>query len=122
MDEAIKYIIGWSYSWGGYTPSMGFDCSGLVQYAFGKAGISLPRVASQQRQVTEKIDIKDAKPGDLVFFKGTYGAPDHISHVGFYVDETRMYDSNRSELAIIIGQILISPHTLIVSEELLNKR
>jgi len=95
MDEAIKYI-GWSYSWGGYTPSMGFDCSGLVQYAFGKAEISLPRVASQQWQVTKKIDIKDAKPGDLVFFKGTYGAPDHISHVGIYVDETRMYDSNGS--------------------------
>ncbi|MDK8643284.1 lysozyme family protein (plasmid) [Niallia taxi] len=95
MDEAIKYI-GWSYSWGGYTPSMGFDCSGLVQYAFGKAGITLPRVATQQWAATEKIDIKDAKPGDLVFFKGTYGTPDHISHVGIYVDETRMYDSNGS--------------------------
>lgn len=95
MNEAIKYE-GWSYSWGGANPKAGFDCSGLVQYTFAKAGISLPRVANQQWGATKKIDIKDAEAGDLIFFKGTYGAPDYISHVGIYVDETRMYDSNGS--------------------------
>ena len=95
MQEVLKYE-GWSYSWGGMNPQQGFDCSGLMQYSFAKAGISLPRVARDQWAVTEKIDIKDAQPGDLIFFKGTYGGPNHISHVGIYIDETRMYDSNGS--------------------------
>lgn len=95
MAEALVYN-GWSYVWGGSNPSMGFDCSGLVQWTYGKAGITLPRVANQQWTATEEIDIKDAQPGDLIFFKGTYGAPDYISHVGIYVDETRMYDANDS--------------------------
>lgn len=95
MEEVVKYQ-GWSYSWGGMNPTQGFDCSGLMQWAFAKAGIQLPRVAKDQWAVTEKIDIKDAQPGDLIFFKGTYGGPNHISHVGIYIDETRMYDSNGS--------------------------
>lgn len=93
MAEATKYT-GWEYSWGGYNPTMGFDCSGLTQWSFKKAGISLPRTAIEQWGATKKIAIKDAKPGDLIFFKGTYGGPNHISHVGIYVDKNRMYDSN----------------------------
>ncbi|MDM5335778.1 bifunctional lytic transglycosylase/C40 family peptidase [Fictibacillus enclensis] len=95
MSETLKYQ-GWSYSWGGSTPNTGFDCSGLMQWAYKKAGISLPRVAMDQWKVTKEIPIKEAEPGDLIFFKGTYGGPNHISHVGIYVDETRMYDSNGS--------------------------
>lgn len=95
MNEALKYE-GNAYVWAGYTPTTGFDCSGLMQWVFAKAGISLPRTAVEQHAATEKISINEAQPGDLIFFKGTYGAPDHISHVGIYIDETRMYDANGS--------------------------
>ncbi|MFI8496630.1 lysozyme family protein [Peribacillus butanolivorans] len=95
MSEALKYQ-GWSYSWGGSTPNTGFDCSGLMQWAYKKAGISLPRVAADQWKATIEIPMEEAQPGDLIFFKGTYGGPNHISHVGIYVDKTRMYDSNGS--------------------------
>ena len=95
MEEALKYE-GDAYVWAGYTPSTGFDCSGLMQWVFAKAGISLPRTAVEQHGATEEIPIDEAQPGDLIFFKGTYGAPDHISHVGIYIDETRMYDANGS--------------------------
>lgn len=95
MQEVLKYE-GNPYVWGGAHPNVGFDCSGLLQWAYGVVGISIPRVTHDQYAVTVPVDIKDAKPGDLIFFKGTYGAPDYISHVGIYVDETRMFDSNGS--------------------------
>ncbi len=95
MQETLKYE-GWSYAWGGMNPTQGFDCSGLLHWSFAKAGISLPRVAKDQWAATEEITLAEAQPGDLLFFKGTYGGPDHISHVGIYIDETRMYDSNGS--------------------------
>ncbi|RBP59335.1 NlpC/P60 family protein [Alkalibaculum bacchi] len=93
MEEALKYE-GNPYVWGGDTASVGFDCSGLTQWVYRTAGISLPRTAKQQWGATVEVSLKDAQPGDLIFFKGTYGGPHHISHVGIYIDETRMYDSN----------------------------
>lgn len=95
LNEGLKYE-GNPYVWGGYNPDMGFDCSGFVQWVYAKAGISLPRTASEQYSATEEISPEEAKPGDLIFFKGTYGSPEHISHIGIYIDETRMYDSNGS--------------------------
>lgn len=95
MQEAIKYE-GNPYVWGGYSPTTGFDCSGLMQWVFSKAGIAIPRTAAEQWKATEEIPLEEARPGDLIFFKGTYGAPDHISHVGIYIDENRMFDANNS--------------------------
>lgn len=95
MEEALKFE-GDEYVWAGASPVTGFDCSGLMMYVFAQAGIQLPRTAVEQWGVTEEVSLEDARPGDLVFFKGTYGGADHISHVGIYVDETRMYDANGS--------------------------
>jgi cell wall-associated NlpC family hydrolase len=75
--------IGTPYVWGGETPGVGFDCSGLVQAAYAVAGISLPRVAQDQYDSTSKLAPGAAlAPGDLVFFGG---GPDSIDHVGLYV-------------------------------------
>lgn len=94
MTEALKYE-GQPYVWGGSHPSVGFDCSGLTQWSYKKAGIHLPRTAQEQYYVSKRIDEQDAKPGDLVFFTGTY-AGKYITHVGIYVGDGRMFNSNGS--------------------------
>lgn len=87
---------GQPYVWGGNSPSQGFDCSGLMQYSFGRIGIKLPRTAHEQYDATKRIPASEAKAGDLVFFRGTYGSPSYISHVGIYVGNGKMYNSNGS--------------------------
>jgi cell wall-associated NlpC family hydrolase len=75
--------IGTPYVWGGETPGVGFDCSGLVQAAYAVAGILLPRVAQEQYDNTPKVPAgSPLAPGDLVFFGG---GPSSIDHVGLYV-------------------------------------
>jgi cell wall-associated NlpC family hydrolase len=75
--------IGTPYVWGGETPGVGFDCSGLVQAAYRVAGVSLPRVAQDQYDGTAKLSAgQPLAPGDLVFFGA---GPAAIDHVGIYV-------------------------------------
>ncbi|PFB14657.1 lysozyme family protein [Bacillus cereus] len=95
MDEVLKYN-GNPYVWGGKSSSQGFDCSGLTYWAYKTAGITIPISAATQYDFTVEVDPKDAQPGDLVFFRGTYGGPNHVSHVGIYIDANTMYDSNGS--------------------------
>lgn len=95
LAEVEKYS-GSAYVWGGKSPSAGFDCSGLVAWGLKQVGISLPSPASNQYAMTVPISPSEAQPGDLIFFKGTYGGPNHVSHVGFYIDENTMYDANGS--------------------------
>jgi cell wall-associated NlpC family hydrolase len=87
--------IGTPYVWGGETPGVGFDCSGLVQAAYAVAGVTLPRVAQDQYDTTLKLAVgATLEPGDLVFFGS---APSSIDHVGLYVGvvdgETVMVDA-----------------------------
>ena len=72
-------------------PRQSFDCSGLTQWCYGVAGITLPRTAQTQYDATRHIPFEDAQPGDLVFFQGTYNCGDYITHVGIYVGDNRMY-------------------------------
>lgn len=90
MNEALLYE-GTAYVWGGSTPETGFDCSGLTQWCFSVAGIELPRTAQEQYDATQHIPLSDAKPGDLVFFQGTYDTDNYITHVGIYVGDNYMY-------------------------------
>ncbi|UCC56492.1 MAG: C40 family peptidase [Gammaproteobacteria bacterium] len=73
-------MAGSPYRYGGATPR-GFDCSGLVYYAYRKAGISVPRTTREQYKYSERIGLSDIHRGDLLFFRlSTRG----ISHVGIY--------------------------------------
>ncbi|HHD2782621.1 TPA: lysozyme family protein [Clostridium perfringens] len=90
MGEAFKYK-GWKYVFGGDNPNTSFDCSGLTQWCFKKAGINLPRTAQQQYDFTQHISMNEAKPGDLVFFQGTYNSRTYVTHVGIYVGNNQMY-------------------------------
>ncbi len=83
--ELAQAQIGVPYVWGGASPQSGFDCSGLVQWAYRQAGISLPRTAQKQFDATVRLAPSQLRPGDLVFFAQTYPAPNEwITHVGIY--------------------------------------
>lgn len=90
MNEALKYE-GYPYVFGGASPSTSFDCSGIVQWCYGKAGIQLPRVAQAQYDATTHIPMSEAKAGDLVFFHSTYNAGSYVTHVGIYVGNNQMF-------------------------------
>lgn len=92
MDEALKYE-GYPYVFGGDNPRTSFDCSGLTQWSYDKAGISLPRTAQLQYDATEHIPLSEAKPGDLVFFHSTYNAGTYVTHVGIYLGNNQMYNA-----------------------------
>lgn len=90
FNEALKYQ-GWNYVYGGSNPNTSFDCSGLIQWCYGKAGISLPRTAQAQYDAVQHIPLSQSKVGDLVFFHSTYSAGTYVTHVGIYAGNNRMY-------------------------------
>jgi cell wall-associated NlpC family hydrolase len=90
--------LGDPYRWGASGPGS-FDCSGLVMYAWRKAGVKLPRVAASQfRSVRKKVSWKNLKPGDLMFFRG-------LGHVGMYVGHGKMIHSPHSGARVRIDKL-----------------
>ena len=79
VAEAKRHL-GTPYRWGGSTPQTGFDCSGLVQWAYAKAGIRIPRTSEQQILAPNgrAVDRHHLKPGDLVFFRNSGGDVHHV--------------------------------------------
>lgn len=91
MQEATKYI-GFPYQWGGSTPETSFDCSGFVCWVYTHSGVyNLPRTTAQQiyNQCTP-VSKDEVKPGDLVFFTGTYQISNPVTHIGIYVGDNQM--------------------------------
>lgn len=91
IAEAEKYL-GYPYVWGGSTPATSFDCSGYVCWVYTQSGVyNLPRTTAMgiynQCSIIPKTE---AKPGDLIFFTGTYATSKPVSHVGIYVGNNRM--------------------------------
>ena len=92
VDRA-RAPIGRPYVWGGASPAGGFDCSGLVHWAYRQVGLGLPRTARQQYDATVRITPAELRPGDLVFFARTYRSAELITHVGIYVGGARMINA-----------------------------
>ena len=92
--HAAHSQLGVPYLWGGTTPGKGLDCSGLVQYAYAKAGINIPRTTYEQFKKGSKVGWGKFRPGDLIFsdFEGS-GGPSHVV----------MYIGN--------GKVIAAPHT-----------
>lgn len=89
IKEAEKYL-GYPYVWGGSSPSTSFDCSGFVCWVINHSGWSVGRTSAQGLyNICAPVSQGNVRPGDLVFFKGTYDTPG-ISHVGIYVGNNRM--------------------------------
>ena len=89
MNEATKYL-GYPYVWGGSTPATSFDCSGFVCWVVNHSGWSVGRTTAEGlRQLCVRVSPEDARPGDLIFFEGTYDTVG-ASHVGIYVGDNMM--------------------------------
>ena len=84
LEEGEKYI-GYPYVWGGYKPSTSFDCSGFVSYVYNQCGWDFGRLGAQGLYNISRRT-SSPRPGDLVFFTGTYDTPG-VSHVGIYVGD-----------------------------------
>jgi cell wall-associated NlpC family hydrolase len=93
--QEARHYLGTPYQWGGSSPSTGFDCSGLIQYAYAKAGVRIPRTTYTQFDAPngQHIDRKDLLPGDVVFFRSASG---DVHHEGLYLGD---------------GRFLHAPHT-----------
>lgn len=90
ITEAEKYV-GYPYVWGGSNPNTSFDCSGFVSWALTESGVcNTGRLGAQGLyNISTPVSSANARPGDLIFFVGTYDTPG-VSHVGIYVGGGKM--------------------------------
>lgn len=89
--------LGIPYEWGGASPATGFDCSGLMQWIYGQAGIQIPRTSREQKAAGVSIPLSQAQPGDLLLYtyNGSPSNPGPDNHVGMYVGPGQMIDAPR---------------------------
>lgn len=91
---ARKYI-GAPYRWGGSSPS-GFDCSGLVRYAYAQVGVELPHNAAKQYALGVPVEREDLQPGDIVFF-------DRLRHNGIYIGGGRFIHARQTGKRVAVA-------------------
>lgn len=97
-----KKQLGTPYQFGGEKPGVGFDCSGLVQWSYGQAGVGLPRTSQSQYAATKarSIDPSKAQEGDLVFQAGSDGSPNSPGHVAMMVNHTQIIEAPHTGLNV----------------------
>lgn len=81
--KAALQAVGTPYRWGGESPSTGFDCSGLVRWAYGRVGVELPHSSYALYGEGRRVREASMEPGDILFFEG-------LGHVGLYLGRGRM--------------------------------
>ena len=103
LSRAVN-VLGTPYRWGGSSPSKGFDCSGLVKYAFNDvAAVDLPRTSNAMAAGHgQKVDRKDLKPGDLLFFKLKSR---QVNHVAIYLGNDRFIHAPRRGKSVSIDTL-----------------
>lgn len=101
--DAARSQLGVPYLWGGTTPNIGLDCSGLTQYCYAQAGLSLSRTTYSQIAQCSLIDLATAVPGDLVFMSfSALGVPEHV---GIYIGDGMMIHAPQAGEVIKIGAV-----------------
>lgn len=88
IDSLIKFaksLIGTPYKYASTDPSVGFDCSGFINYVFNHFNIKVPRSSRDFRNAGKRITLGDSKPGDLILFTGTNPAEREIGHIGLII-------------------------------------
>jgi cell wall-associated NlpC family hydrolase len=93
--KLAEHYVGTPYKWGGASPG-GFDCSGLLQFVWGKNGVNIPRTTYDQFKAGRPVNPKHLQPGDAVFFKGSDSQGGLPGHVGMYIGN---------------GKFIHAPHT-----------
>jgi cell wall-associated NlpC family hydrolase len=89
--------VGAPYRWGGADPR-GFDCSGLVMYVYGRAGVSLPHGTAKQYRLGTPVSRNDLAPGDIVFF-------DRLNHSGIYIGDGRFVHASKTGDAVKVSRL-----------------
>jgi len=92
--------VGAPYRYGGATPQ-GFDCSGLVQYSYSRAGVTVPRTTGQLWTASRTVDREDLRAGDILFFS----IDGKMSHVGMYLGERRFVHAPQSGRNVSVGSL-----------------
>lgn len=104
LTDLAEDYVGTPYKYGGTSPE-GFDCSGFVQFIFKQKGISIPRIPTDMAAISNKVDFKDLRPGDLVYFKGSNANSSEIGHVALVIESDgtnfKMIHSTSSKGVII---------------------
>ena len=95
-----RRMVGVPYLYGGNDPR-GFDCSGLVLYAYGEAGVLVARTSREQLRASQPLDVDQALPGDLVFFRTSKRA----WHVGIYLGDQRFVHAPTTGRAVVIQKV-----------------
>ena len=88
IDSLIKFaksLIGTPYKYASTDPSVGFDCSGFINYVFNHFNIKVPRSSRDFRNAGKEIALANSKPGDLILFTGTNPAEREIGHIGLII-------------------------------------
>ena len=101
--SAAETQLGVPYVWGGESPGAGFDCSGLVQWAWRQAGVSLPRTSGAQFAASTPVSIADLEPGDLLFY-----GPSGSDHVAMYVGGGMMIEAPETGEVVHITPLRLS--------------
>lgn len=99
-----KRYVGTHYVFGGESPTSGFDCSGFVQYVFGRHGIKLPRTSREQASAGDpvRLDVTSLRPGDLLLFASTGTT---VNHVAIYVGNNRILHSSAGAGGVVYDDL-----------------
>lgn len=103
---ALQYV-GYRYTWGGTSPKSGFDCSGLMMYAFKQVNVNIPRLAASQFSASNGVQVggyDNLEPGDMMFFSNTSGRRG-ITHVSMYIGNGRMVHAMTPTYGVQISNI-----------------
>ncbi|MEY3978165.1 MAG: hypothetical protein RLZZ284_1021 [Actinomycetota bacterium] len=97
--KAALSQLGIRYRWGASSPGVAFDCSGLTQWAWAKAGVSIPRVSRSQYSALTRVPLSQVQPGDLLFSQSTF------FHVGIYIGNGQMIHAPRTGDVVKISTV-----------------
>ena len=101
IADVAMGMVGTRYLYGGTDPLKGFDCSGLVYYAYEQAGYRVPRTSQELFRAARKISVNDADPGDLMFFQDQT----KLSHVGIYLGDGLFVHAPASGQNVAVGSL-----------------
>jgi peptidoglycan endopeptidase LytE len=120
LTTAESYL-GERYLYGGETPGIGFDCSGFVQYVFGRHGLDLPRTSRQQAHAGRVLprSVASLQPGDLMLFSSKGGGVDHVA---IYAGDNRILHSSAGGGGVVYDDLSSSRGKWFLARHVASRR